>query len=62
MCEFEINGQQQFFSLSGLCSSGQHDRKYTLEADQLSKPYFKGISTSIIKWVRADAIILGSGG
>ena len=49
MCEF--NTKKTMFSLRGLCSESRHDRRFILEANELKKPFFKGLSTSIIVWV-----------
>ena len=49
MCEF--NTKKTTFSLRGLCHDSRHDRIYVLEKDGQNKPFFKGLSTSIIKWV-----------
>ena len=38
------------FNLRGLCQDSRHDRTFTLESDGLSKPIFKGLSTSMIIW------------
>ena len=38
------------FTLRGLCSNSRHDRKFTLETDGTSKPFFKGLSASTIRW------------
>ena len=49
LCEF--NTKKTMFSLRGLCSESRHDRRFILEANELKKPFFKGLSTSIIVWV-----------
>ena len=49
VCEF--NTKKTTFSLRGLCHDSRHDRIYVLEKDGQNKPFFKGLSTSIIKWV-----------
>ena len=38
------------FSLRGLCQDSRHDRVYVLEKDGQQKPFFKGLSTTIIRW------------
>ena len=48
LCEF--NTKKTKFSLRGLCSDSRHDRTFVLEKNGTSKPYFKGLSTSIVKW------------
>ena len=49
VCEF--NTKKTKFTLRGLCHDSRHDRIYVLEKDGQNKPFFKGLSTSIIKWV-----------
>ena len=50
LCEF--NTKKTKFSLRGLCQDSRHDRTYILEKDGKDKPFFKGLSTSIIQWVQ----------
>lgn len=47
-CEF--HSKKSKFTLRGLCDNSRHDRVFTLESDGVKKPFFKGLSTSIIKW------------
>ena len=49
VCEFYTKKTK--FTLRGLCRDSRHDRKFTLETNGVEKPFFKGLSTSIIKWV-----------
>lgn len=49
LCEF--NTKKTKFTLRGLCNNSRHDRVFTLEVDGTNKPIFKGLSTSIIKWI-----------
>ena len=49
ICEFE--GQQQFYSLRGLCTESRHDREFSIVKDGDNKPFLKGLSSSIITWV-----------
>ena len=49
VCEFYTKKTK--FTLRGLCRDSRHDRKFTLETNGVAKPFFKGLSTSIIKWV-----------
>ena len=48
VCEFYTKKTK--FNLRGLCQDSRHDRTFTLESDGLSKPIFKGLSTSMIIW------------
>ena len=50
VCEFYT--KKTIFSLRGLCDDSRHDRTFVLQRDGLNKPFFKGLSTSIIEWVR----------
>ena len=52
LCEF--NTKKTTFSLRGLCSESRHDRRFILESNELKKPFFKGLSTSIIVWVSSN--------
>ena len=49
LCEFYTKKTK--FTLRGLCNDSRHDRVFTLERLGTGKPFFKGLSTSIIKWV-----------
>ena len=48
VCEFDTKKTK--FSLRGLCQDSRHDRVYILEKDGQLKPFFKGLSTTIIRW------------
>ncbi len=50
ICEFDM--EKVRFTLRGLCNDSRQDREFTLEKDDINKPYFKGLSSSVIKWVR----------
>ena len=49
LCEFDT--KKSMFSLRGLCPDSRHDRTFVLESNGMKKPFFKGLSTSIIEWV-----------
>ena len=55
VCEFH-GRTKNWYNLRGLCSESRHDKKFTLESDSTAKPFLKGLSTSIIKWVSYLAI------
>ena len=55
VCEFH-GRTKNWYNLRGLCSESRHDKKFTLESDRSAKPFLKGLSTSIIKWVSYLAI------
>ncbi len=39
------------YNMRGLCNDSKHDREYTLEVGDDMRPYFKGLSNSVITWV-----------
>ena len=48
MCQFRQSFNK--FTLRGLCLDSKHDTVYFLERTPGAMPYFKGLSSSIIRW------------
>ena len=48
MCQFRQSYNR--FTLRGLCLDSKHDTVFFLERTLGAMPYFKGISSSIIRW------------
>ena len=48
MCQFKQSFNK--FTLRGLCLDSKHDTVFFLERTPGAMPYFKGISSSIIRW------------
>ena len=48
MCQFRQSFNK--FTLRGLCLDSKHDTVFFLERTPGAMPYFKGISSSIIRW------------
>jgi hypothetical protein len=48
MCQFKQSFNR--FTLRGLCLDSKHDTIFFLERTPGAMPYFKGISSSIIRW------------
>ena len=50
ICNFPVSKMK--YSLRGLCQESRQDRNFSLETrKEPDKPYFKGISSTIIQWV-----------
>ena len=49
MCKFNSGSPE--FRLRGLNENSPYDEVYKLEKDGVNRPWFKGESSSIIKWV-----------
>lgn len=55
MCHFDKGILE--FHLRGLCPESRFDRLYMMESEEGGKPYFKGLATSVIKWVHFFKIL-----
>ena len=48
MCQFKQSFNR--YTLRGLCLDSKHDTVYFLERTPGAMPYFKGLSSSVIRW------------
>ena len=48
MCQFKQSFNK--YTLRGLCLDSKHDTVYFLERTPGAMPYFKGLSSSVIRW------------
>ena len=48
MCQFKQSFNK--YTLRGLCLDSKHDTVYFLERTPEAMPYFKGLSSSVIRW------------